>query len=71
MDPLMMDIDITTDGEYEQHGEVKIVMTTEQINELGRVLYDIDPTAMEEDAPKRAAFVQMLINAIREARPAS
>lgn len=72
--PLTMDIDVTTDGEYEQHGEVKVVMTTEQLDKLAELLdrhIDRDVVALDNDDPEGAVFVELLVAAIREARPAS
>lgn len=74
MDPLTMQIDVTTDGEYEQHGEVKIVMTTEQVDKLAELLdrhIDLDVVSLDNDDPEGAVFVRLLIDTIREARPAS
>lgn len=71
MDPLTMDIDITTDGEYEQHGEVKVVMTTEQLDKLAELLdlhIDKDVVANDNNDPEAAVFVDMLVYAIRQAR---
>lgn len=69
--PLTMEVDVTTDGEYEQHGEVKIVVTTEQVDKLAELLnrhVDLDVVAMDNDDPQGAMFVTMLVEAIREAR---
>lgn len=69
--PLTMDVDVTTDGEYEQHGEVKIVMTTEQIDKLAELLdrhVDLDVVGLDNEDPEGAMFVSLLISTIREAR---
>lgn len=69
--PLTMEIDVTTDGEYEQHGEAKVVMTTEQLDKLAEVLdvmVDRDVVRLDWNEPETASFVDILINTIREAR---
>lgn len=69
--PLTMDVDVTTDGEYEQHGEVKVVMTTEQLDKLAELLdrhIDPDVVALDNGDPQGGLFVQILVAAIREAR---
>jgi hypothetical protein len=66
--PLTMDIDITVDGEYEQHGEVKVVMTDEQLDKLAELLgrhVDLDVVSLDNDDPEGALFVQMLTYAIK------
>jgi len=71
MNPLTMDIDVTTDGKYEQHGEVKIVMTTEQVDKLAELLdlhVDLEVVAQDNNDPEAALFATMLIDTIREAR---
>lgn len=67
-DPLTMDIDVTADGEYAQHGEVKIVMTTEQADKLAELLklhIDLDVVANDNDDPEAAVMVDILIYAIQ------
>jgi hypothetical protein len=67
-DPLTMDIDITADGEYAQHGEVKIVMTTEQADKLAELLklhIDLDVVANDNNDPEAAVMVDILIYAIQ------
>jgi hypothetical protein len=61
MDPLMMDIDVTADGEYAQHGELKIVMTTEQADKLAEVLKHI---SVAGDFPEARVMIDMLVYAI-------
>jgi len=66
--PLTMDIDITVDGEYEQHGEAKLVMTDEQFDKLAELLdrhIDLDVVSLDNDDPEGAIFVQMLTYAIK------
>jgi len=66
--PLTADIDITTDGEYEQHGEVKIVMTTEQADKLAELLalhVDLDVVRLDNDDPEAALFVEFLTYALK------
>jgi len=69
---LTKEIDITTDGEYADHDEVKIVMTTAQLSKLGELLdLHIDPDVVEHDNDDREGriFVDMLIEAIKIAIP--
>jgi hypothetical protein len=69
--PLTKTIDVTADGQYKAYGEVKIVMTTEQVDKLAELLdlhIDLDVVSLDNDDPQGALFVQALIDAIREAR---
>jgi len=66
--PLTADIDITTDGEYEQHGEVKIVMTTEQADKLAELLdrhIDPDVVRLDNGDHEGMLFVEFLTYAIK------
>jgi hypothetical protein len=65
--PLTMDIDVRTDGEHEQHGEVAIVMTTEQADKLAELLDGV-PSDSDQDG---ARFARLMVEAIRTARTAT
>lgn len=68
---MLKDVDITTDGEYAKNGEVKLVMTVEQLDKLAEVLdtcVDRDTVALDWDEPQTAEFVDSLVSAIRSAR---
>jgi uncharacterized protein YciU (UPF0263 family) len=61
--PLTTEIGVDAGGEYEQHGEVAIAMTTEQADRLADVLAGLTITDTET-----MIFLRMLVAAIREAR---
>jgi hypothetical protein len=68
---LTKEIDVTTDGEYADHDEVKIVMTGTQADKLAELLarhIDLDVVALDNDDPQGALFVTMLIDTIRNER---
>jgi len=66
--PLTMDIDVRADGEYAQHGEVAIVMTTEQADKLAELLdrhIDPDVVRLDNGDHEGMLFVEFLIYAIK------
>jgi hypothetical protein len=67
-------IDITTDGEYADHDEVKIVMTSAQLAKLVELAarhIDLDVVGLDNDDPEGATFIGALITAGRDALGAS
>lgn len=77
MDSMTAEIDITTDGEYRENGEVKIVMTVEQFRALatvldvyvntGATLADIEGHDGVETANMIQGFAEQAMNAADEA----
>jgi len=68
---LTKEIDVTTDGEYAVHDEVKIVMTGAQADKLAELLarhIDLDVVALDNEDPEAALMVTMLIDTIRNER---
>lgn len=61
MNPLHMEIGVDAGGEHGQHGEVSIVMTTEQADMLARVM-DVMPDDIGDER-----FARLLVRAIKEA----
>lgn len=62
-------IDITTDGEYAEHDEVKIVMTRVQAEALSSLLdlhVDLEVVRLDNNDLEGALFVENLIRNIRE-----
>lgn len=65
---LSTEIDITTDGEYAEHEECKIVMTNAQRAKLAELLdtcVDRDTVALDWNEPETASFVDDLIAKLR------
>lgn len=69
MDAMDTEIDITVDGEYAEHDEVKIVMTRTQVEALGELLdlhVDLEVVRIDNNDPEGAIFIERLIGKIRE-----